>query len=49
MAGNSRESLDRASVTVARNLLTVLDGGVPSEEYLVNPDALRARPKNGDE
>jgi D-3-phosphoglycerate dehydrogenase len=49
MAGNSRESLDRASLTVARNLLTVLDGGVPSAEYLVNPDALRARPQNGDE
>jgi D-3-phosphoglycerate dehydrogenase len=49
MAGNSRESLDRASLTVARNLLTVLDGGVPSAEFVVNPDALSPRGKNGDE
>ncbi len=41
MAGNSRESLDRAALTTTRNLLTVLDGGVPSAEYVVNPEALR--------
>jgi D-3-phosphoglycerate dehydrogenase len=41
MAGNARESLERKSLTVVRNLLTVLDGGVPRKEYVVNPDALR--------
>lgn len=49
MAGNSRESLDRAALTTTRNLLTVLDGGVPAAEFVVNPEALRLRPKNGDE
>jgi D-3-phosphoglycerate dehydrogenase / 2-oxoglutarate reductase len=49
MAGNSRESLDRKSLTVTRNLLTVLDGGVPGTEFVVNPAALRPRRKNGDE
>jgi len=49
MAGNSRESLDRAALTTTRNLLTVLDGGVPGAEFVVNPDALRLRRKNGDE
>lgn len=49
MAGNSRESLDRSSLTTTRNLLTVIDGGVPAAEYVVNPDALRPRRKNGDE
>ncbi|MBI3937464.1 MAG: hydroxyacid dehydrogenase [Betaproteobacteria bacterium] len=39
MAGNSRESLDRAAVTVTRNLLSVLDGA-PNREYVVNPEAL---------
>src|SRR5450759_672379 len=39
MAGNSRESLDRAAVTTARNLLSVLDGA-PNREYVVNPEAL---------
>jgi len=42
MAGNSRESLDRKAVTVVRNLLSVLDGA-PRTEYVVNPDALRAK------
>ena len=41
MAGNSHESLDRAAVTTARNLLSVLDGA-PRREYVVNPDALGA-------
>ena len=41
MAGNARESLERKSLTVVRNLLTVLDGGVPRKEYVVNPEALR--------
>lgn len=45
MAGNSRESLDRAALTTTRNLLTVLDGGVPDAEFVVNPEALRARAK----
>ena len=49
MAGNSRESLDRAALTTVRNLLTVIDGGVPDADFVVNPDALRARRKNGDE
>ncbi|MBI3042224.1 MAG: hydroxyacid dehydrogenase [Betaproteobacteria bacterium] len=40
MAGNSRESLDRKSLTVVRNLLSVLDGK-PNTEYVVNPEALR--------
>jgi D-3-phosphoglycerate dehydrogenase len=40
MAGNSRESLDRASLTVTRNLLSVLDGK-PNREYVVNPESLR--------
>ncbi|MBI4196116.1 MAG: hydroxyacid dehydrogenase [Betaproteobacteria bacterium] len=39
MAGNSRESLDRKALTVARNLLSVLDGA-PRREYVVNPEAL---------
>ncbi len=39
MAGNSRESLDRAALTVTRNLLSVLDGA-PRREYVVNPEAL---------
>ncbi len=49
MAGNSRESLDRAALTTTRNLLIVLDGGVPDAQFVVNPDALRLRRKNGDE
>ena len=40
MAGNSRESLDRAALTVTRNLLSVLDGA-PRTEYVVNPEALK--------
>lgn len=47
MAGNSRESLDRKSLTVVRNLLNVLDGGVPGSEYVVNPEALQ-KPVTGD-
>lgn len=39
MAGNSSDSLDRAAVTVTRNLLSVLDGA-PRREYVVNPEAL---------
>lgn len=39
MAGNSRESLDRAALTTTRNLLSVLDGA-PRREYVVNPEAL---------
>lgn len=39
MAGNSRESLDRAAVTTARNLLSVLDGA-PNRENVVNLEAL---------
>ncbi len=42
MAGNSRESLDRKSLTVVRNLLSVLDGA-PRTEYVVNPEALQKR------
>jgi len=40
MAGNSRESLERKSLTVVRNLLSVLDGA-PRTEYVVNPEALK--------
>jgi D-3-phosphoglycerate dehydrogenase / 2-oxoglutarate reductase len=43
MAGNARESLERKSLTVVRNILAVLDGKVPGREYVVNPDALRAK------
>jgi D-3-phosphoglycerate dehydrogenase len=39
MAGNSHESLDRAAVTVVKNLLSVLDGR-PNREFVVNPEAL---------
>jgi D-3-phosphoglycerate dehydrogenase len=39
MAGNSRESLDRAALTVTRNLLSVMDGA-PNREYVVNPESL---------
>ena len=39
MAGNTRESLDRAAVTTVRNLLSVLDGS-PRREFVVNPEAL---------
>ncbi|HXF66298.1 MAG TPA: hydroxyacid dehydrogenase [Burkholderiales bacterium] len=42
MAGNSAESLDRKSLTVVRNLLSVLDGQ-PNREYVVNPEALQQR------
>ena len=42
MAGNSRESLDRAAVTTVRNLLSVLDGA-PRSEYVVNPKSLQKR------
>ena len=42
MAGNSRESLDRAAVTVVRNLLSVLDGA-PRTEFVVNPESLQKR------
>jgi D-3-phosphoglycerate dehydrogenase len=43
MAGNARESLERKSLTVVRNILAVLDGKTPGKEYVVNPDALRAK------
>ncbi|MBI3918675.1 MAG: hypothetical protein HY322_16905 [Betaproteobacteria bacterium] len=39
MAGNTRESLDRASLTVMRNLLSVVDGA-PNLDHVVNPEAL---------
>lgn len=39
VAGNSLEALDRKSLTVTRNLLSVLDGA-PNLEYVVNPEAL---------
>jgi D-3-phosphoglycerate dehydrogenase len=39
MAGNTRESLDRAAVTVVKNLLSVLDGK-PNREFVVNPESL---------
>ena len=42
MAGNSRESLDRKSLTVVRNILSVLDGA-PRTEYVVNPESLQKR------
>jgi len=42
MAGNSRESLNRAALTVVRNILSVLDGA-PRTEYVVNPEALQKR------
>lgn len=42
MAGNSRESLDRGSLTVVRNILSVLDGQ-PRTEYVVNPESLQKR------
>ena len=42
MAGNSRESLERAALTVVRNLLSVLDGK-PNREYVVNPESLRGQ------
>jgi len=40
MAGNARESLERKSLTVVRNILAVLDGAVPGKEYVVNPEYL---------
>ncbi len=40
MAGNTLESLDRKSLTVVRNLLSVLDGS-PNREFVVNPEVLR--------
>ena len=43
MAGNTRESLDRAAVTTARNLLSVLDGA-PRREFVINPEALGSEP-----
>jgi len=42
MAGNSSESLDRKSLTVVRNVLSVLDGKTRTE-YVVNPEALQKR------
>jgi len=42
MAGNSRESLDRKSLTVVKNILSVLDGA-PRTEYVVNPESLQKR------
>lgn len=39
MAGNTRESLDRAAETTVRNLLSVLDGAT-RREFVVNPEAL---------
>ena len=42
MAGNSRESLDRKSLTVVKNILSVLDGS-PRTEYVVNPESLQKR------
>jgi D-3-phosphoglycerate dehydrogenase len=39
LAGNTRESLDRRSLTTARNLLSVLDGR-PRREFIVNPEVL---------
>jgi len=42
MAGNSRESLDRAALTTTRNLLSVLDGK-PNREYVVNPESLASQ------
>jgi D-3-phosphoglycerate dehydrogenase len=41
IAGNTVESLDRRAATTVRNLLLVLDGGVPDADFLVNPEALR--------
>jgi len=40
MAGNSKESLDRKSLTVVKNILSVLDGK-PRTEYVVNPESLQ--------
>jgi D-3-phosphoglycerate dehydrogenase len=42
MAGNSRESLERAAATTVRNILSVLDGA-PRTECVVNPEALREK------
>lgn len=39
VAGNSLEALDRKSLTVTRNLLSVLDGA-PNREFVVNPESL---------
>jgi D-3-phosphoglycerate dehydrogenase len=44
MAGNARESLERKSLTVVRNILAVLDGKVPGNEYVVNPEYMK-RPR----
>ena len=41
MAGNARESLERKSLTVVRNILAVLDGKTPGKEYVVNPESLQ--------
>jgi len=41
IAGNTVESLDRRAATTVRNLLLVLEGGVPDEDFVVNPEALR--------
>jgi D-3-phosphoglycerate dehydrogenase len=43
MAGNSRESLDRKALTTTRNLLRVLDGETPGQEFVVNPEALKVK------
>jgi D-3-phosphoglycerate dehydrogenase len=40
IAGNTVESLDRRAATTVRNLLLVLDGGVPDADFVVNPEAL---------
>ncbi|MNC84492.1 Glyoxylate/hydroxypyruvate reductase B [compost metagenome] len=40
MAGNTFESLERKSLTVVKNLLSVLDGA-PNRDFVVNPEALR--------
>jgi D-3-phosphoglycerate dehydrogenase len=41
IAGNTVESLDRRAATTVRNLLLVLEGGVPDADFVVNPEALR--------
>lgn len=49
IAGNTIESLDRRAATTIRNLLLVLDGGVPNADFVVNPAAIRPQRKNGEE
>jgi D-3-phosphoglycerate dehydrogenase len=38
IAGNTEESFERMGVDSAKNILTILEGGKPDREYVVNPE-----------